>query len=229
MPVGGTQNYRNESMLKLVVFDCDGVLFDSMEANRVYYNHLLEHFSCPPMDENEALHVHTHNVSDSVKHIFRNHQHIHEDKINRFRESLDYADFIHHMQMEPDLPDFLKLIKPHLQTAISTNRTTTMDMVLDTFELRHWFDQVVTALDAGRPKPAPDGLLMILEHFKVQPDEVIYIGDSTVDRDHCANVGVDLIAFKNKDLEAKYHVENFMSIAELEPFRHVPLKNAGDC
>lgn len=210
-------------MLKLVVFDCDGVLFNSLEANRVYYNHLLAHFSCPPMDESELLHVHTHNVFDSVKHIFRNHRHIKEEEISRYRESLDYAEFIHHMQMEADLIEFLRLIRPHLHTAISTNRTTTMDLVLDTFELRPWFDKVVTALDAGRPKPAPDGLLMILEHFKVQPDEVIYIGDSTVDQDHCAGVGVDLIAFKNKALEARYHVENFMSIAGLEPFRQIPM------
>lgn len=210
-------------MLKLVVFDCDGVLFNSLEANRKYYNHLLAHFSCPPMDEDELLHVHTHNVFDSVNHIFRNHKHIAAEEINRFRESVDYAHFIPHMQMEADLPEFLNLIKPHLKTAISTNRTTTMDMVLDTFDLRPWFDKVVTALDAGRPKPAPDGLLMILEHFKVQADEVIYIGDSTVDRDHCAGVGIDLIAFKNQTLEAKYHVENFMSIARLEPFRHLPL------
>ena len=40
-------------MLKLVVFDCDGVMFSSREANRAYYNDLLRAFSCPPMDEAE--------------------------------------------------------------------------------------------------------------------------------------------------------------------------------
>jgi beta-phosphoglucomutase-like phosphatase (HAD superfamily) len=33
--------------LKLVIFDCDGVMFDSMEANRKYYNFLLEKFGHP--------------------------------------------------------------------------------------------------------------------------------------------------------------------------------------
>ena len=36
--------------LKLVIFDCDGVMFDSKNANRVYYNHMLEKFGHPPMD-----------------------------------------------------------------------------------------------------------------------------------------------------------------------------------
>jgi beta-phosphoglucomutase-like phosphatase (HAD superfamily) len=122
------------------------------------------------------------------------------------------------MAMEPDLIDFLQLIKPHYHTAISTNRTNTMDMVLDIFNLRPWFEIVVTALTAPRPKPAPDGLYMILEHFGLQPDQAIYIGDSDVDREHCAGAGMKLIAFKNPDLIADYHVQCFMDIAKLPPF-----------
>lgn len=207
-------------MLKLVVFDCDGVMFSSLETNRVYYNHLLEAFHCPPMDQAELEYVHIHNVARSIGHIFRNHPQVKIEDVRAYAQALDYQPFLQHMIMEPDLPAFLESIKPHYHTAISTNRTNTMDMILDSFQLRSWFDMVVTASDVDRPKPAPDGLLMILERFGVQPDEVIYIGDSTVDRDHCASVGVDLVAFKNPALEAKYHVNNFTTIAQLPPFQH---------
>ncbi|HEB69549.1 MAG TPA: HAD family hydrolase [Desulfobulbus sp.] len=206
-------------MLKLVIFDCDGVMFNSKGANRAYYNHLLETFGCPPMNEDEVDFVHVHNVNDSVAHIFRQHPQVSAEAVDRYRAGLDYGPFLSHMHMEPDLIDFLELIKPRYHTAISTNRTTTMDMVLDMFDLRSRFEMVVTALTAPRPKPAPDGLFMILEHFKLQPDEAIYIGDSDVDREHSAGVGVPLIAFKNPALAADYHVENFMSIAKLPPFQ----------
>jgi phosphoglycolate phosphatase len=206
-------------MLKLVVFDCDGVMFSSRESNRVYYNHLLQVFSCPPMDETELNYVHIHNVNESVAHIFRNHGHISLDAVNAYRSSLDYTPYLQYMEMEPDLMPFLRCIKPRLHTAISTNRMDTMDIILDTFALRPWFDMVVTASIAPRPKPAPDGLLMILEQFKVHPHEVIYIGDSVIDQEHCASVGIDLIAFRNRELDASYHVENFMSIFELRPFQ----------
>ncbi|MCF6186076.1 MAG: HAD family hydrolase [Desulfobulbaceae bacterium] len=205
-------------MLKLVIFDCDGVMFNSKEANRAYYNHLLETFNCPPMNEGEVDFVHVRNVTDSVAHIFRRHPQVSAEAVERYRTELDYGPFLKHMNMEPDLIDFLELIKPRYHTAISTNRTTTMDMVLDMFDLRSRFEIVVTALTAPRPKPAPEGLYMILEHFDLQPDEAIYIGDSDVDREHCAGVGVPLIAFKNNELAADYHVENFMSIADLPPF-----------
>ena len=209
-------------MLKLVIFDCDGVMFSSREANRIYYNHLLHHFGCPPMSEEEVNYVHSHNVTDSVAHIFRNHARVTLEEVNRYRRDLDYTPFLRHMTMEPDLVDFLRRIRPRYRTAISTNRTNTMDLILDIFGLRPWFEMVVTALDTPRPKPAPDGLRMILDHFGLQVEEAIYIGDSEVDREHCAAVGMDLIAFKNSDLEARYHVNSFLEICALPPFSATP-------
>ena len=208
-------------MLKLVIFDCDGVLFDSREANRAYYNNLLQQFGCPPLNEEEVDYIHSHNVTDSVAHIFRKHDGIRQDLIHRYRTELDYTPFLQHMIMEPDLMEFLRLIKPRYHTAISTNRTNTMPMLLDIFKLRPWFEQVVTALDTPRPKPSPDGLRMILDNFKVNISETIYIGDSVVDLEHTQSMGVKLIAFKNPKLQAEYHVENFMEILQLEPF--IPL------
>lgn len=205
-------------MLKIIIFDCDGVLFDSREANRAYYNQLLDQFDCPPMDEEELQYVHSHNVIDSVAHIFRHHDHIKRELIDRYRTELDYAPFLQYMIMEPDLMEFLHFVKPLYRTAISTNRTTTMPMLLDIFKLRPWFDQVVTAQDTPNPKPAPDALHMILQNFGLRVSEAIYIGDSDVDLEHTRSIGMDMIAFKNPDLEATYHVENFMAIPQLEPF-----------
>ena len=58
-------------MLKLIVFDCDGVMFDSKNANRTYYNFLLNHFGLPEMNEEELDFVHMSSVADSIQHIFR--------------------------------------------------------------------------------------------------------------------------------------------------------------
>jgi beta-phosphoglucomutase-like phosphatase (HAD superfamily) len=213
-------------MLKLVIFDCDGVLFDSREANRAYYDHLLGKFGCPPMEEDEVDFVHMHNVTESVAHIFRRYPEIARDAVDRYRTELDYTPFLQHMIMEPDLMEFLKIITPRYHTAISTNRTTTMPMILDIFQLRPWFEQVVTALDTPRPKPAPDGLQMILKNFALPVDEAIYIGDSEVDREHTSCLGMELIAFKNPALDAEYHVDSFTDILHLPPF--LSLENDND-
>ncbi|MFZ5762370.1 MAG: HAD family hydrolase [Thermodesulfobacteriota bacterium] len=203
--------------LKLVIFDCDGVMFDSREANRVYYNRILAHFGHPPMDAGELDYVHVHHVMASVGHIFRNHP----DEIeaaHAFRKALDYTPFLHYMVMEPDLLAFLDYLRPARKTAISTNRTTTMPAILELFKLEPLFDKVVTAIDVAQPKPHPEALHQILDHFRLRAQEAIYIGDSTVDEEHARAAGMRLIAFKNPSLRAEYHVERFMEITRLPIF-----------
>jgi phosphoglycolate phosphatase-like HAD superfamily hydrolase len=63
--------------------------------------------------------------------------------------------------------------------------------------------------------------LEILEYFDCLPEEAIFIGDSPIDVQHAAACNVPLIAFKNPELTARYHVQCFMEILALPPF-HVP-------
>ena len=203
--------------LKLVVLDCDGVMFDSREANRAYYGHLREHFGRAPLSEQEVGFVHAHPAPESVPYIFRAWpQDI--ERVNAYRAALDYTPFLRQMALEPDLLEFLAAVRPPLLTAISTNRTSTMAAVLDTFGLRPHFDLVVTALDVERPKPHPEALMKILDRFGVRAEEGLFVGDTQVDVDHAAAVGMPLIAFRSPNLRAAYHVSSFREILHLPPF-----------
>jgi len=209
-------------MLKLIIFDCDGVMFDSKFANREYYNQLLAHFERPAMTPDEIEHVHIHNVMDSIRHIFRHYPELDLTEVNTYRQTIDYTPFLDHMRMEPDLVDFLETTRPRYKLAISTNRTNTMLPILRIFQLQDYFDKVMTAENARRPKPAPDALLEILDYCQCHTDEAIYIGDSIIDREHTASCGMRLIGFRNPALPAEYHVNTFMEILELPPFLERP-------
>lgn len=203
--------------LKLVIFDCDGVMFDSIEANRAYYNHILSFLNHPPMDADELQFVHVHHVVDSVRHIYRKYPEDYE-KAEQYRRTLDYTPFLKYMRMEPDLPEFLNFLAPEIARAISTNRSNTMANILDRFNLRPYFAKVVTSMDVQNSKPHPEALHQILGHFNLTAPECIYIGDSQVDADHAAAVGMRLIAFKNTALAADFHVSSFMEITRLSIF-----------
>lgn len=205
-------------MLKLIVFDCDGVMFDSKEANRFYYNDLLKSFGYPAMSDEELSFVHMHNVADSVTHIFRHYPEQEINKVHQLRARIDYSHYLKYMTIEPDLVDFLKYAEKHFRLAISTNRTTTMRPLLEQYRLADYFELVVTAGDVANPKPAPDALLMILDYFGCSAAETIFIGDSVIDQLHASSVSVPLIAFKNTALDAHYHVSCFMDIFRLKPF-----------
>lgn len=206
-------------MLKLIVFDCDGVMFDSKRANVEYYNHLLRHFSLGPMSHDEEEYVHMSSVRDSISHIFRKAPHISNDELKSYHSQVGYGPFLQYMNMEADLVEFLQAIQGNYRLAISTNRSNTMIPLLEEHNLTHYFEKVVTAITAKRPKPAPDGLLEILDHFQCQPAETIFIGDSIVDLQQASACQVDLIAFKNQKLDGKYHVSSFLEILTLPPFK----------
>ena len=209
---------RQKDMLKLIVFDCDGVMFDSRHANQEYYNHLLKYFNHPPMDEQELEYVHMHSAPDSVRHIFRHYDDQSFEEIDAYRRALGYDRFLPFMKIEADLITFLNKVKPLYHLAISTNRGNTMAPLLKLFKLEEYFAKIVTSETATRPKPAPDALLEIMAYFGCTAEETIFIGDSSVDQLHAAACHVPLIAFKSPALAADYHVNAFLEILTLPPF-----------
>lgn len=210
----------NNTRLRLVIFDCDGVMFDSLEANKIYYNQLLVGLGHQPMDSAELEYVHSHNVMDSVDHIFRHYPASEIKAAHQFRKRLNYEQYLQYMIIEPDLKEFLNFLRPDYFTAISTNRTTSLPSIMKMFELEALFDKVVTAMDVERPKPHPEALVKILDHFGLTAEEAIFIGDSMVDHEHAASMGIRLIAFKNPDLPTEIHVNSFMEISRLDFFKN---------
>ncbi len=201
-------------VLKLLVFDCDGVLFDSREANRAYYNAICKALGRPPLTEEEFHYVHMQTAENSVRFLFRDYPHLLE-KALAFQKNLNYETFLPLLKPEPGLKELISSVRPPLKTAVSTNRTTTMGRILEIFDIASFFDLVVTALIAPKPKPHPEALKIILDHFGVDPKETLYVGDSLVDYQLTESLGVPLVAFKNRELPAAFHVNDFYELRRL--------------
>jgi phosphoglycolate phosphatase len=199
--------------LKVVAFDCDGVLFDSRSSNSSFYNHVLEHFNSPPMDEAAVDYIHAHTVYESLAYIFPGHPNLEE--IIQYCRNLDYMQFIPLMHREAYLIEFLNYLRPRFGTAVATNRTTSTKAVFEHHELKDFFDIIISAQDVGHPKPHPESFLKIFQYFDIGPDEALYFGDSTVDQEFARNCGVKLVAFRNPPLQADYYLDSFAQGPEL--------------
>ncbi len=202
-------------MIRLIVLDCDGVMFDSKESNVRYYNDALRIFGYPPMTREEETYSHMATADGALAYIFRNYR----EELQQIREvlatRLTYSNYSRYMRMEPDLPDFLAQAVTKYKMAISTNRGNTMLPLLEKHNLSHYFLKVVTSLNVKRPKPAPDGLQEILDELQCSPKETLFVGDSVLDKMQAAACGVELVAFKNRELDAEYHVNTFMELFSL--------------
>ncbi len=195
---------------RVAIFDCDGVLFNSEQANKAYYNKILEIMGRKPMSEQEFEYVHMHTAKQSLSYLFPDIEQYY--KAIEVASKINYEEFIPLMKMEPGVIETLEEIRPHLKTAISTNRSTTMPKLIEEFGLDQWFDTIVCALDVENPKPDPEGVFKILEQLELQLDQAIYIGDSEVDQEVAEKAGIPLIAYKNPALRANFHVKHFFEI-----------------
>ncbi len=205
------------SKIKAVVFDCDGVMFDTAEVNRLYYNQLLASFDKPPLTEAQFVKVHMFSVRDAIAYLFPERGDLTD--VFAHMKGLAYGKFISHMVIEPGLKDFLDALKAGaFLRAVATNRTNTMAEVLKTFDLEHRFESVVTAADVENPKPAPDQLIKIMDQFKLAPREILFIGDSSFDQMAAAGAGTVFVAFNNTSLKADFH---FNSMADIKAMLNI--------
>ena len=197
--------------IRVIAFDCDGVLFDTEAANWAYYNHILEHFGRPALTVEQFAFAHQHTLDESIVHLFGDAQSV--AAVHAYRQTMDYGKFLKYLTIEPYLTPLLKKIRPRIKTAIATNRTDTMDRLLAEFKLTAYFDLVVTSVDIPRPKPHPDMLLKILSHFDLESDQAVYVGDSQVDAEAAGAAKIPFVAYRNENLTTPYHIS---SLKELE-------------
>jgi len=189
---------------KVITFDCDGVMFDTEAANRAYYNDILARFGRPPMTGEEFEYAQMQTVDNAIIRFFPEPEAY--AAAQAFRRTQGYTPYIRYMEMEPDLIPLLEYCRTSLKIAVATNRSDTMKRVLGTHGISGYFDMVVTALDVANPKPAPDPLVKILDHFGIAPSEMLYIGDSKVDEVAARAAGVPLAVLRNPVLKADYHI-----------------------
>jgi len=196
-----------------VIFDCDGVLFDSRQANTLFYNHILARFGLPPMNDEGKSFVHMHTADESIRYIFRGTEY--EQQAQIYRMEMDYFPFIQEMIPEPELFEFLRALKSEFGLAIATNRSNTISDVLQRHGLEGLFDIVVSSIDVQNPKPHPECIIKILRFFQITREQAIYVGDSLVDSQTARAAGVSFVAYKNPQLDADHHVSKLMDIADL--------------
>jgi phosphoglycolate phosphatase len=193
--------FDRNTAVSCVIYDCDGVIFDSLDANQRLYNRIAEGVGREPLTSGELMYCHTHTVFESLHYMFRDEPFLEARAVEFLKDRVDFRDFIVYLKMEPNLLEALaELRRRGVSTAISTNRTTSMKHVMERFNLWPYFDMVVTALDVEKPKPAPESVEKILAALKVDRDKVLFIGDSEVDSETARSSGVRFIAYKNREL-----------------------------
>lgn len=189
---------------KLIIYDCDGVLFDSYDAVLAYYDFICESFSLPKIDRNDRFIVESAMIKTNEEIINL----LTEDK-NLVNEMLEFAKkqnfikFIDLMKPEKNILDTLRKLKEMgIFLSVFTNRGSSLKYLLENFGMAKYFDFTVNAFDVVNPKPDPEGLYKIFEYFSLTNEDSIFVGDSMNDYIPAKETNTSFVAFKNRLFDA---------------------------
>ena len=205
------------SKIRCVIYDCDGVLFDSLEANTKLYNDLCAMVGRGSLRENEMQYVHTHTVFEALHFIFGKENDWEKKALEILKQKqVDLKNYVSYLKMEPHLFQALEKLKEKgILRAINTNRTTSMKYIMERFNLWPYFEMVVTALDVKNPKPHSESIEKIIAAFKLNKEEAVFVGDSEVDKQTAESSGVRFIAYKNRAIANGLLIEDHLEILNL--------------
>jgi phosphoglycolate phosphatase len=184
-------------MLKLVIFDLDGTLVNAYPAVARSVNHTLKALGFPPRSHEEIkrsvgggdrklmAHFVGENLADKAIALYRPHH----TKALRAKGAV---------KLLPGALRTLEFLKGKgYKLAIASNRPTKFArIILKELDVLRFFNVVLCADKADRPKPYPDMLWALARRLKLDKTEVLYVGDMDIDVDCGHRAGIRVVAVR---------------------------------
>jgi len=180
-------------MIKLIIFDIDGTLVDAYKAIEKSLNFTLKKLGYPKVGMPAVRRAVGHGDKNFIEGFMRRKDV--KEGLRLYRPHHEKS-LLRYSKVIPGARELLRdLKKKDYKLAIASNRPPKFSKIL----LKHlgllkYFDIVACAKDKTEIKPKPFLIPKILKRLAVKKDEVIYVGDMTVDVHAGHNAGVKVIA-----------------------------------
>lgn len=199
--------------MKVVIFDLDGTLLNTIADLAAAANHALEAVGFPRRSEAECIRFVGNGITKLLERSLPDGAKTPEN-VERMRgEFLKYYD--EHLwdrtTVYPGMTELLETLQSRgVLLAVASNKYQSATERL----VKHFFPQIrfldVLGQREGFPvKPAPDVVYEILLSSAAQKEDVLYVGDSDVDMQTAKNAGVRVCAvtwgFRTRELLESYH------------------------
>lgn len=200
----------DKSGLKVVLFDLDGTLLDTLDDLAAAVNHALLLYGLPERSRDEVRRFLGNGIRVLMERAVGKNTEpdCFEQVFAAFR-----AYYLAHSMCRTDLyegirPMLVNLRKRGLKIGIVSNK---MQEAVTELHRRFFADDVDVAIGEGpmlRRKPCPDMVYEALRQLGAGPDEALYVGDSEVDIRTAADAGVRCLSVTWGFRDAAFLKEN---------------------
>jgi len=204
-------------MIKAIIFDIDGVLLDSFEANLKFFQDLMIKVGYRPPTREEFSAIFHLSMMDAIKALTKSNS---EEEIKRIWEMGRRREVGYDLELLAAPKGAEKVVrtlsKNHLLGIVTSRIKESVYESPKLAKLEKCFKVVVSYQDTINHKPHPDPLLIAARGLEVKPEECIYIGDTENDIKAARAAGMKVIIYsKNSFPQADLYTDSFIKLPEL--------------
>lgn len=208
------------SAAKLIIFDLDGTLIDSLLDLADATNHLRERFRLPPLVPEEVRRLVGQGARSLVERALPSSSPEEADAGLEIFLSYNLAHIADKTRLYPGVPETLETLlgRRRALSILSNKNVALCREVLDRLGIAQYFTAVYGADSFPFRKPSPEPVLAILKEFGVAAGECVLVGDSINDMAAGRGAGVLTVGCSygygemSELAEADYQVADFASL-----------------
>ena len=192
-------------MKKIIIFDLDGTLLDTLDDLRMSVNFALAKYNYPLRTREQVRKDIGNGVAKLIERsVLRgNCDKNYDNCLCAFREHYIKNYNVNTRAYEGTFDLLLKLKNEGYIVTVATNKLITVAKDLLNYHFPNVFDYIQGDAPGINKKPHPQMIDEIVKHYGVSKDEVLYIGDTNVDEETATNANVDyaLVTYGNRTIE----------------------------
>ena len=179
--------------VNLIIFDFDGVIIDSGRDIASAAQYVLKLFDRPVLSQEEIISYVGHGVQYLIRNCFKGCDDDFIEQVIPIYRKHYFENAVVETRLYKHVEETLEYIKKtgeDNKIALVTNKPEDLSYkILDLLEVKQYFDVVVGPESVKKMNPDPEGILQVLEQFKISPRQAIMVGDSHVDIEAGKNAG----------------------------------------